>query len=186
MGPKLRDIFGNLGQKGEPGGAGNLGLGVPYPPPEPPQFDPNPPSWLVIGGSLLVAALVIGIAASIGMAVWRSRRRTGSRIQLLADEAQAALESLQAGNDLKNTIIRCYADMSRVVKEQRGIQRAVDMTPIEFESQLVKLGLPADPVHDLTRVFQDVRYGNHEPGEREERQAILSLTAIVDACRSAA
>lgn len=166
-------------------GTGNLNSGLPATFPGLPEFNPNPPSWLIIAGSIMIAALILGLLVTIGLAVWRRRTQSRLKVRLLAEEAQTALESIQAGADLKNTIIKCYVEMSRVVKEKRGVQRAADMTPVEFETKLVGLGLPSIPVHDLTSVFQDVRYGDHVPGEREERQAILSLSAIVDSCRGA-
>jgi hypothetical protein len=152
---------------------------------EPPTFTPNVPDWMVIAGSIIIVSGITALAVWAGLAIWRRRRAQLTSVQQLADEAQVALDSIQAGGDLKNTVIRCYSEMSRVVKEQRGVTRSESMTPIEFESRLTALGLPGDAVHQLTLVFQDVRYGNHQPGEREERQAIMSLTTIIDVCRSA-
>jgi hypothetical protein len=163
--------------------AGNLAEGV-VPTLEPPTFEPNVPDWMVIAGSIIIVSGITALAAWAGFAIWRSRHPQLTSTQQLADEAQIALDSIQAGGDLKNTVIRCYSEMSRVVKEQRGVARSESMTPSEFESRLTALGLPGDAVHQLTLVFQDVRYGNHQPGEREERQAIMCLSAIIDVCRS--
>jgi hypothetical protein len=59
------------------------------------------------------------------------------------------------------------------------------MTPSEFEQALQGKGLPREPVHQLTHLFEEVRYGARQVGEREERQAIDSLSAIVAACTRA-
>ncbi len=42
------------------------------------------------------------------------------------------------------------------------------MTPHEFEQQLQRAGLPAEPVHDLTHLFEEARYGGagDGPGRR--------------------
>jgi len=113
--------------------------------------------------------------------VWLMRR---SKMNLgkIAQQAQQALDALQSGGDLRDTVIRCYYEMSRVLRIQRGIQRTKDMTPREFESTLETVGLPAEAVHQLTRLFETVRYGAQNIGENEEQQAIASLTAIVAAC----
>lgn len=182
VGPRLAELFPRLGEKLGAGQAGMPG-GLPYPAPPAPEFNPNPPEWLVIIGSVGVTIMVVTLLSTIGLTIWRNRHTKTSAFRRLADEAQEALDSLQTGGDLKDTVLRCYYEMVKTVKEQKGYVRSADMTPIEFEAHLVRLGLPPQSVHDLTAVFQDVRYGNHTPGEREERQAILSLTAIIDACR---
>jgi hypothetical protein len=60
------------------------------------------------------------------------------------------------------------------------------MTPREFVRSLTAMGLPELAVQRLTRLFEDVRYGARVTGDQEEGEAIASLTAIVDASRSAA
>jgi len=144
-----------------------------------------PPRWLAfvvsLGFILLVAAVLVGM----GWFVWRRTRRPASSLEWLAREAQGALEALRSGADLKDTVIRCYYEMSRVLDEQQGIRRKRAMTPREFEQHLEQAGLPGQHVRRLTRLFEDVRYGAKSPGENEERLATTCLAAIVEACRSA-
>jgi len=75
--------------------------------------------------------------------------------------------------------------MSRILSQERGIQRHHDMTPREFERRLAAVGLPERHVRQLTRLFERVRYGAREAGEAEEQQAITCLTVIAEACRRA-
>jgi hypothetical protein len=49
---------------------------------------------------------------------------------------------------------------------------------------LEEAGLPGKHVQQLTRLFEQVRYGAKVSDEQKERQAIACLTAIVEACRS--
>jgi hypothetical protein len=150
----------------------------------PVRFIADPPAWLVLaislGVTLLLSALLVG-------GVWflrhRTRRSTGP-LEQLAHEAEEALELLQAGSDLKDIVMRCYAEMSRTLDRERGIIRQESMTPREFEGRLVEVGLPGGPVHRLTRLFEQVRYGSKVADEREEEQALACLTAIVAACRA--
>lgn len=144
------------------------------------------PQWLVIvitiGLAISIATLLVGIALYIRR---RTRKKT-SPLEQLAHEAQEAIDALHAGDDLKNTVIRCYHEMSLILLEQRGLKRAEAMTPREFERHLEDSGLPGEQVRVLTRLFEVVRYGTKVPDEEDESLAIESLSSIVDAIRSSA
>jgi hypothetical protein len=147
-------------------------------------FTPNPPPWLTVATSLGLAVLMAMLLFGVLWLVWRHRYRPKSPLEQLAQEAQDALDALLTGADLKNVVMRCYFEMARVLNEQRGIKRQRDMTPREFRSRLEEAGLPGEPIRQLTRLFEEVRYGTKVPSEGEEHQAIVCLTAIVEACRS--
>ncbi len=141
------------------------------------EFTP-PSDWLTFWVSLGLA----GVTIVGGWLVWR-RLRPPAPLPRLAREAQAAIEQLRAGGDLKNTVIRCYYEMSRVLSVRQGLRRSSSMTPREFEQRLAATGLPAEHVRRLTRLFEAARYSAETPGEREEREAVACLTAIVQACQ---
>ena len=56
------------------------------------------------------------------------------------------------------------------------------MTPREFEVYLTQNGMPREPVQQLTRLFELVRYGAVTAAPADEQHAVASLTAIVEAC----
>jgi hypothetical protein len=149
------------------------------------SFGPTPSRWLVlaanVGVALLLAALLVGLA----WAVWRRKRRPSAPLDRLAEEAQQAVDAIEAGADLKDTVTRCYFEMMQVLKEERGLRRQRAMTPREFERRLEEVGIPTTQVRRLTRLFEQVRYGDKHLGQQEERQAVISLTSIVRFCRSA-
>jgi hypothetical protein len=147
-------------------------------------FVASPPRWLALVAALGLAVLLAGLLVGTAWFIWRHIHRpaTPSPLEQLAQQARDALESLRAGDDLKNTVIRCYFEMVRVLDEQRGIKRQMDMTPREFEIRLERAGLPDEHVRRLTRLFEAVRYGAKDVGENEERRAVACLTAIVEAC----
>lgn len=147
-----------------------------------PTFNPQPAPWLVVAISLLVAALLIG-GLWLG---WRRARAERPASAQLADEAQAAIDDLQAGGDLRDAVLRCYRDMSRILGERQGLARAHSATPREFEAQLAAAGLRDEHIHQLTRLFERVRYGARRAGPDEEREALACLTAIVQAYGRAA
>lgn len=148
-------------------------------------FAADVPPWLTWLAGLVVASLIVGVGV-----IWMRRRRPGRHpgrvLDQLAQQAQAAIDTLEAGGDLNDTVIRCYVEMSQLLYREQGIQRAAAMTVREFEQALQSKGFPAEPVQVLTRLFEEVRYGNKRPDEREEQLAIDSLSAIVAFGRSSA
>lgn len=156
--------------------------------PKPAEFSGAAPDWLVIVASFALAALIAVLAVALVWALVRRRRQAkpGIALEQLAQQAEEAADAIGAGGDLRDTVIRCYVEMNRVVRESRGILRQQAMTPREFEDQLERAGLPREQVRDLTRLFEDVRYGSKALGEWEGRRAIACLSTIADACRSLA
>ncbi len=145
-------------------------------------FTPNPPSWLTPVIILMASALVVGIFFAV---VWYFRQRakpTDLALGRLAETAQETIDSLQAGGDFEVSVIRCYQEMSRVVKEEKGIARETAMTAREFEDRLVSKGLPQDAIRTLTRLFERVRYGGMATGSGEINTALSCLTDIMNAC----
>jgi hypothetical protein len=152
-------------------------------------FIANPPPWLVQAASLLVGALVAAALVYAALALLRQRERRkadATALVRVARQAQQALDQIQSGADLRNTVIRCYAEMSQALRELRGIQRSQAMTAREFELALAGAGLPAVSVRSLTRMFEAVRYGPAVAGAAEERQARDSLQAILTAIHAGA
>lgn len=147
------------------------------------DFVNNPPGWLVI---TVIVGVVLVIAVIVFLVFWftlRKRSNDADAIEVVAQEAQDALLSIQAGGDLRDTIIQCYRAMVQAVKTERGIQRDSSVTPREFVKILAGKGLPAGPVTDLTRIFEEVRYGHQPGGIRQQIEAVSCLEEIVAACR---
>jgi len=133
--------------------------------------------------NIILDIAVILLAGLIAFYIYRRFfRKPPSTTDQLRTDAEEAISGIQAGEDLRHVIIRCYADMSQIVNEQRGIQRQKAMTPREFERQLQGFGLPQTAVQRLTRLFEEVRYGNTELGKDAEQEAIHCLTSIIEAC----
>jgi hypothetical protein len=148
------------------------------------HFPANPPSWLTFAVILAVSALVAVLILAV-IRYFRARAQLSTpSLQRLAETAQSTIESLQAGGDFGAIVIRCYQEMSRVVREEKGIARESAMTPREFEARLVSSGLPQESIGTLTRLFEQVRYGSISLSDRQERQAVLCLADIVTACRT--
>ena len=78
-------------------------------------------------------------------------------------EAEKAWQALITGLDLKDVIVKCYRQMSLALEKEQGIERKDFMTTREFENLLEAAGIPHDPIHQLTQLFEAVRYGNWQP-----------------------
>lgn len=149
------------------------------------EINPEPPESLIWTAGIILAVILVALLSGIAWVIWRSRRRQDLTFDAIAAEVQTALHDLQSGGDLRNVVIRCYLDMMRALQEQRAVRRSGDMTPREFEEALQKLGFPAAPIHQLTHLFEQVRYGHKPVTRREELMAVDSLTAILEACKLA-
>ena len=147
-------------------------------------FSPEPPQWLtlviVLGGSLIVAFFAIIIASRFR----RTDQLDAQPLEQLAEEAQNAIVSLHSGDGFKPTIIRCYQEMSRVLRQDRGIARDKTMTPREFEGLLIDKDLPQESVRNLTRLFERARYGHVTASEDDTDLAVACLTDIANACQT--
>ena len=153
-------------------------LEVPIPTPEPLATSPlgsapTPLLWLVGIGLLLISVLA---------GVWIFASRQAKPIDLVGSEAKKAWRALQTGSDLKDVIIRCYLQMSLALNKAQGIEREDFMTTGEFESLLKAAGIPHEPIHQLTRLFDAARYGNWQPNAGDEKKAIQCLEDIMLFC----
>ena len=110
-------------------------------------------------------------------------REDGEELDFIAIKAQNALNEINSGADLHNTILNCYIEMSEILANEKGIRRKFWMTPREFEQRLVSTGLPIQSVQTLTELFESVRYGGQTPDSVQETQAVESLEAIVEYAR---
>lgn len=139
----------------------------------------DPPSFLTV---LILIGLALLAAALITVVLHRAvRDRVENRLE---QEAARAIAALQAGEDLKNVVLRCYQRMSQALQEEQGLGREVFMTVQEFELLLQSRGVPAEPVRQLTHLFEMVRYGRHTPRVQDEQIALSSLKAILHYSRN--
>lgn len=153
---------------------------IPAPVFQPPQFSRG-----------LTFLISFGLVSASILFLWRLGRSWDRVKQLffppppldgIGHVARTSLGKLQSGGNFENVIIECYARMSAVLVEKKGLQREVAMTPDEFAGRLTRAGLPRSPVNTLTRLFEEVRYGGQPPGQHEIQEAMTSLTTIMRHC----
>ena len=139
------------------------------------------PSWSVY------PFLVVGLGL-LALGGWLLHRRwlrlrlaREDRLVELAGLAGAAAAQLRRGRGLRDTVLRCYREMSELLSEREQVPFGEAMTPREFEQQLRRAGVQDEHVDRLSRLFELVRYGGRAPTEQEEREAISCLEAIEQA-----
>ncbi len=144
---------------------------------------PSAPDWVVTVIVMILAVILAGVLAVLWMAFSGRYKRPISISDEISLEVQTALDELEAGGDFPDVVIRCYARMSQVLQEARGLAREESMTPHEFETSLIQYGFPDAAVHNLTRLFEEVRYGSLMTDEKGTALAFESLSAIVAFCQ---
>jgi hypothetical protein len=145
-------------------------------PPEPPLTTPlgSPPvslTWLV--------GICLALIAAILLYTWLRARRKLDQTALLVKQVENARQNLLSGMNLDEVILRCYQQMSLVLQQEGGIERQSFTTPAEFEDQLIAAEFPKEPIHQLTHLFEIVRYGHGSPTSADEQEALSSLQKIV-------
>src|SRR5258707_2312282 len=93
-----------------------------------PHFPANPPAWIGVA-IILAASVVISFASLWAIRIARQQTTTPeSTLDKLGEQARNAIDELGAGGDLSRTVIRCYHEMNRVVREEKRITRESAMT----------------------------------------------------------
>jgi hypothetical protein len=148
------------------------------------QSMPHTPDWIEHIG-ILASAFAIALFATFVL-----KKVTGQKTgnidkesHSLSLEAQHALDSLQEGQDLQETILHCYLTMIHIVKESHGIIRDLSMTPLEFERHLELRGFEKESVSLLTRLFEKARYSDKLSDDNDYSQAVVCLEKIASLCR---
>lgn len=149
------------------------------------QFAEHPSQWLMLASSLTLALVIAALLWYVIVVFYRRSQHPSPRLNTVSEAAQQAISSFRIGGDFQNMVIRCYAEMSRALKAEKGLARQDAMTVREFERCLTDAGLPSPPVQQLTRIFEDVRYGSKIPDTTEEQRTVASLQAIIEACKPA-
>ncbi len=153
---------------------------IPLATPEPVVRSPLgavPPLLLWIVG---ICLLVISILA--GIWIYRLLTRKTTALDMIKLEAEKARRALLTGQDFKDVIIKCYRQMNLAVAQDQGIQREAFMTTREFETVLEETGLPRASIHQLTLLFESVRYGHWQANKRDEQLASRCLEDIIQYC----
>ncbi|AFZ73706.1 DUF4129 domain-containing protein [Natronobacterium gregoryi] len=98
----------------------------------------------------------------------------GASAAAVGSAAGRAADRLSDATDIDNEIYRAWREMTRPLE----VDRPESSTPREFAQAAIDVGLERDHVEELTRLFEDVRYGHEEPTPEMERRATTVLREI--------
>jgi hypothetical protein len=143
-------------------------------------FKPRNPAWLTTLLSVVLAAGFVIFLVWLWPRLRQVEGRHLSPAEKVARSAQTALRRIDAGQNLRDVVLRCYLEMTQAVAEKRHLTRPEHVTPHEFIYSLEGIGLPTEQVRRLTALFESVRYGHKTPGAQERAEAVACLNEIVD------
>jgi hypothetical protein len=87
--------------------------------------------------------------------------------------AGRAADRIERG-DGSNDVYRAWREMTALL----DVSNPDATTPREFADAAVDAGMTPEDVRELTRLFEDVRYGGYEPTEERERRAVRVFRRI--------
>ncbi|WP_245726704.1 DUF4129 domain-containing protein [Natronorubrum sediminis] len=88
--------------------------------------------------------------------------------------AGVAADRLESADEFDNEVYRAWREMTELLE----VDRPASSTPREFARAATDAGLDRDDVDELTRLFEDVRYGGEATTQTRERRAIEVLRRI--------
>ena len=143
--------------------------------------DPTTPTVPLIPSWLLV--IVAGVIGGIGVLyLFFSKQRRSEVIRDrshtdttdIADAAGRAADRIEATTDFDNEVYRAWDEMTAML----DVREPKTCTPGEFAAAAIAIGMKQADVDELTRLFEDVRYGENRATETTEQQALDILRRI--------
>lgn len=142
---------------------------------EAPEFEW--PLALAIGLGLLVGAGILGAR--------RLRRRPdeATLARALAAELDARIDDLRRELDPRRAVIAAYARMERLLGAY-GVARRPPEAPLEYLGRvLLELDVGEQAVRELTGLFEEAKFSDHELGPERRDEAISALVDVRDSLR---
>lgn len=161
------------GNETEPGMGGGEGSGSSGPI----SFGP------ILGVLAVITAIFVGALVLTGRGDGDRLVAPSADAEPDADESEAAAvgaaagraaERIESSDDVDNEVYRAWRDMTRLLE----VDRPETSTPGEFADAAVDAGIDRDHVDELTRLFEDVRYGHEGTTDEMEARAVSVLREI--------
>lgn len=161
--PSLPKLGGGGGLLGGSGGVGS-GSGASSPP---------------LVALLLLGLVVVGAALAFRTAGDADAEpeddETSPEAAAVGEAAGRAADRLERDDvGVGNAVYRAWHEMTELL----DVADPETTTPGEFAAAAVDAGMDRDDVTELTRLFEDVRYGGYEPTDADERRALAVLRRV--------
>ena len=138
---------------------------------------------LPFGSTLVLLVVLVTIFAS-ALVVSRADDRPDADVpddpppaddvSAIGPAAGRAAERIEGAADVDNEVYRAWRELTRHLE----VERPETSTPGEFATAAVEAGMARRHVEELTRLFEDVRYGHRETTDDLERRAVSTLRRI--------
>lgn len=165
-----RDESGNRGIFGGDGNGGDRFIGTS----DATQF---PSIWLLIFGLLLLGTVLVIVksADERPSPINGDNPDEGTVLDAAVSRvAGRAADRMEAGSDVENEVYRAWVDMTELLE----VSSPETTTPREFELAAIDAGLSPEEVGELTRLFEDVRYGGYSANDEREQWAVRVFRRI--------
>lgn len=129
---------------------------------------------VVVVGALVYLSVVSGDRGSLD--VGDPAPTDAADLDGVGKAAGDAADRIERQADVSNAVYRAWREMVRHLH----VPNPDATTPDEFETRAIEAGMNPRDVSELTRLFEDVRYGEYTPADRESR-AVDALRRIEDA-----
>ena len=131
---------------------------------------PNVPPWAMLGvtGVLLLGAIGIMYRTVSEEEVEVVQEETEEDVELdrFAEAAGRAADRIEEQNvDVDNAVYRAWVEMTDLLEVDNPDTYAAG----EFAAVAIDLGMDESDVQELTRLFNEVRYGDRDASAREDR-----------------
>ncbi|WP_235853494.1 DUF4129 domain-containing protein [Halosimplex salinum] len=138
----------------------------------PPVAGLDIPPAVILGvfGVVLVATAAVLLRASSDQQITTMEEEEpeaaeGADVMDLAEAAGRAADRLEEHNvDVDNEVYRAWWEMTSML----DVPNPDSATPGEFADAAIEVGLGTDDVTELTRLFEEVRYGKRDAESREQ------------------
>lgn len=85
-----------------------------------------------------------------------------------------AADRIEGDADVENGVYRAWVEMT----DHLDVDNPRSSTPAEFATAAVEAGMVSDDVDELTRLFEEVRYGGEDVTSEREQRAVSALRRI--------
>jgi len=166
-----------LGDQTDTGGDGGAGSAATS---ESPQNDRevSPVLFGIVGLAMVVLAAAVyrysGTDIDVTTEETTSETDEQAAMEAVGRAAGRAADRLEADSDLENAIYRAWREMADAL----DVTHPRTTTPEEFAEVAIDAGMSDEDVRELTRVFEEVRYGDRQPTPERERRAQEALQRI--------
>lgn len=153
------------------GGADNGDSIVPNPGQSPIQPVTDVPTWLLAAviGTVFVGAAVLLYRSAGGdelVTIEEPEDDDGPGLDQFAAAAGRAADRIEKHNaDIDNSVYQAWVEMTSLLEVEKPETYAAG----EFAEEAIDLGMARSDVDELTRLFNEVRYGGKDAAAREDR-----------------